>query len=33
MDLTKGYGHVQEIIPLPLADGPVTFVPALGETH
>ncbi len=24
-------GHTQEIIPVPLADGRVTFVPVLGE--
>jgi len=24
-------GHAQEIIPVPLADGRVTFVPVLGE--
>jgi len=24
-------GHTQEIIPLPLPDGRVTFVPVLGE--
>jgi hypothetical protein len=26
-------GHAQEIIPLPLADGRVTFVPVLGEAR
>ena len=26
-------GHAQEVIPLPLADGRVTFVPVLGEAH
>jgi hypothetical protein len=30
MELTKGYGHAQEIIPLPLPDRGVTFVPVLG---
>jgi hypothetical protein len=29
--LTKGYGHGQEIIPLPPADGRVPFVPVLRE--
>ena len=26
-------GHAQEVIPLPLADGRVTFVPVLGEAR
>jgi hypothetical protein len=26
-------GHGQEVIPLPLADGRVTFVPVLGEAE
>ena len=26
-------GHAQEIIPLPLPDGRVTFVPVLGEAY
>jgi len=26
-------GHAQEIIPVPLADGRVTFVPVLGEAR
>jgi hypothetical protein len=26
-------GHAQEVIPFPLADGRVTFVPVLGEAR
>jgi hypothetical protein len=32
-DLRELGGHGQEIIPLPLADGRVTFVPVLGEAR
>lgn len=31
LDSTKGYGYAQELIPLPLADGRIRFVPVLGE--